>query len=36
VEDASWGDSNEFEISIDPELLSENNLYFEISNDYHI
>ena len=26
---------NKFEISIDSELLFENNLYFEISNDYH-
>ncbi|CRX37098.1 / / hypothetical protein / 592641:594827 Reverse [Candidatus Hepatoplasma crinochetorum] len=26
----------DFEISIDSDLLFENNLYFEISNDYHI
>ncbi|BDV03233.1 hypothetical protein [Candidatus Hepatoplasma crinochetorum] len=35
VEDISWRDSNEFEISIDSNLLFENSLYFEISNDYH-
>ncbi|CRX37102.1 / / hypothetical protein / 592641:594827 Reverse [Candidatus Hepatoplasma crinochetorum] len=35
VEYPSERGANKFKISIDSELLFENNLYFEISNDYH-
>ncbi|AHK22659.1 hypothetical protein X271_00559 [Candidatus Hepatoplasma crinochetorum Av] len=36
VDNLLWLGAGEFEASIDLELLFENNLYFEISNDYHI